>query len=217
MGCGSGATMHGLHAPGHTVPMIKPYPLLLLQMIDASPVRRLYFRKSGRMKLESDVQIQTTNLEEVSIVDSAHTCNTCVCGCHIKGGRPAAAFSANACCILTLSQALVLGHLFEPEEAHSLASFLIPLLAWDPLVRPEPGQLLAHPWLAVPESASKKAAERGRLEAERQQRGRHGWWRPSWLGGRGPSLSGGGGGDVEAVAAAAGPAFPDVFSDDLDE
>lgn len=122
----------------------------------------------------------------------------------------------SAACI-PRSQALVVGHLFEPEEAHSLANFLTPLLAWDPLVRPEPGQLLAHPWLAVPEGARKLAAERGRLEAERQQRGRKGWWRPSWLGGwrASSSLRGGEGGDVEVVAA--GPAFPNVFSDDLDE
>ena len=50
--------------------LIKPVHMTLIacpiQMIEASPARRMYFKKSGRMKLESDIQIPTpASLEEV--------------------------------------------------------------------------------------------------------------------------------------------------------
>lgn len=46
-----------------------------------------------------------------------------------------------------LEQALRQRHGLDPDEAKSLASFIEPMLVYDPSQRATAGQLLAHRWL----------------------------------------------------------------------
>lgn len=104
------------------------------------------------------------------------------------------------CCPFIPFQLLVRNHTFDPEEARSLADFVTPLLQYDPLKRPEPADLLGHPWLAKPSAGPPRAKQP-------EEGGKRGpWWR-FW-----------GGGTTREVRPAppAGNPCPHVFSDGLD-
>ncbi|GAX78608.1 hypothetical protein CEUSTIGMA_g6047.t1 [Chlamydomonas eustigma] len=129
----------------HLAAMVAMLGRFSSEMVEASPIKRMYFRKSGRLKMEANVAIQPVSLEEI----------------------------------------LVNGYKFNEAEATSLASFVKPLLELDPLKRPEPAELLSHPWL-VETSKSKDDKSDDASSSKQKQAvamedpgiGRRLWWSP---------------------------------------
>jgi len=48
---------------------------------------------------------------------------------------------------------------FEKHEAEELASFLLPILQWEPTKRPSAQKLLEHPWLSMPDEYNHKMSD----------------------------------------------------------
>ena len=84
----------------------------------------------------------------------------------------------------TLEELLIQEHLIDPEEARGLAGFLTPLLQYDPLMRPEPSELLLHPWLNPVDKIHAPAALSNDAHRGEGGGGGGGRWNPMrWLSG----------------------------------
>ena len=110
----------------------------------------------------------------------------------------------------------------DPEEAGGLASFLRPLLECDPLKRPEPSDLLSHPWIAASGKSSRGQRQQHSTPGSHQQiqverKRKLPWWR---FRSRAEDLPQGGGsaGDTNNIVHAESfTSFPHIFSDGWSE
>jgi serine/threonine protein kinase len=115
--------------------------------------------------MEANVAIQPVSLEEVRSIIFTLTSYINLIYLYMI---PAVIMSSH-CNVLRLSQILMNGYKFNVAEAVSLASFVKPLLELDPLKRPEPAELLSHPWL----NESSTSKHQG---LEMEGGGKRSWW-----------------------------------------
>ena len=110
----------------------------------------------------------------------------------------------------------------DPEEAGGLASFLRPLLECDPLKRPEPSDLLNHPWIAASGKPTRGQRQQHSTPGSHQQiqverKRKLPWWRAFRSRAEMPQGGGSPGGTTDNNAHASFTSFPHIFSDGWSE
>ncbi len=151
-------------------------------MIEASPAKRMYFRKSGRMRLEADIRIEHESLESVSHETQIHFLAPCLGRGTVEFLEPPSpslqtlppAHPSHLPPTTNFAQRRIHDFRFEPEDARSLSDFLVPLLDVDPCARPEISEVLQHPWLKRADSRQQRGHSCDSLGKRRSRR----WWRP---------------------------------------